>query len=127
MRAVRFWMAAFATGAVAPQLRPGTHALADEPVVLTPEGAAYLAAQATPQTRYDAICPARADGCGESGRPARRALLPPRQRRGPPARPGRPLRGGRGPLTMDVIYWNGCIDNWDDDEPAPEADPDECE
>src|SRR4051812_32581236 len=45
IRAVRFWMAAFATGAVAPKPRPGASAVdaADDRAVLTPEGAAYLA------------------------------------------------------------------------------------
>jgi hypothetical protein len=47
MRAVRFWMAAFATGAVAPKPRPGATAVddADDFAVLTPEGATYLAVQ----------------------------------------------------------------------------------
>src|SRR5437764_685984 len=41
MRAVRLWMAAFATGAVAPKPRPGTTA-DDDRIVLMPEGAASL-------------------------------------------------------------------------------------
>ena len=48
MRAVRFWMAAFATGAVAPKPRPGNPE--DERVALTPEGAAYLIEQGTRQS-----------------------------------------------------------------------------
>src|SRR5215212_3287487 len=51
MRAVRFWMAAFVTGAVAPKPRPATPSVTDEAdighdlVILTPEGAAYLSDQ----------------------------------------------------------------------------------
>src|SRR5215203_5387382 len=49
MRAVRFWMAAFATGAVAPKPRPGA-AAEDDRIILTPVGAAVLAEQATTLT-----------------------------------------------------------------------------
>src|SRR5215212_3964261 len=48
MRAVRLWMSAFATGAVAPKPRAATPSVIDEAdighdlVILTPEGAAYL-------------------------------------------------------------------------------------
>src|SRR3954447_2992134 len=44
MRAVRLWMAAFATGAVAPKPRPGATA-EDDRIVLLPAGAAVLAAR----------------------------------------------------------------------------------
>jgi hypothetical protein len=53
MRTVRFWMAAFATGAVAPKTRPGATA-EDDRVVLTPAGACYLAEQEQPT---DAVAP----------------------------------------------------------------------
>jgi hypothetical protein len=42
MRAVRFWMAAYQTGAVAPKPRP-TATAQDDRIGLTPDGAAYLA------------------------------------------------------------------------------------
>src|SRR4051812_33690174 len=45
MRAVRFWMAAFATGAVAPKPRPCA-TTEDDRIVLLPAGAALLAMQA---------------------------------------------------------------------------------
>ena len=45
MRAVRFWMAAFATGAVAPKPRPASPSEADNLVILTPDGAEYLLSQ----------------------------------------------------------------------------------
>src|SRR5215212_11422195 len=51
MRAVRFWMAAFATGAVAPKPRPATpdvvddEGIGDDRIVLLPAGAAMLAEQ----------------------------------------------------------------------------------
>ena len=64
MRAVRFWMAAFATGAVVPKPRPG--ATDDDRIVLTPEGAAALVEQQEQApTRYDALYPACAAGCGD--------------------------------------------------------------
>src|SRR6185436_15410601 len=47
MRAVRLWMAAFATGAVAPKPRSGATA-EDDRVALTTDGAAYLAEQCQP-------------------------------------------------------------------------------
>jgi hypothetical protein len=47
MRAVRLWMAAFATGAVAPKPRPGATA-EDDRIALTPDGAAYVAEQCRP-------------------------------------------------------------------------------
>lgn len=49
MRAIRFWMVAFKAGAVAPKPRPATPdviddlGIGDELVILTPDGAAYLA------------------------------------------------------------------------------------
>ena len=68
MRAVRFWMAAFATGAVAPKPRPGATAQ-DDRIALTPEGAAYLAeqphqAEAVAPTAYAKLYPTcRVQGC----------------------------------------------------------------
>ena len=63
MRAVRLWMAAYATGAVAPKPRPGATA-EDDLVILTPAGAAYLAAQNTPPPSYaDLFPPCRIVGC----------------------------------------------------------------
>lgn len=44
MRAVRLWMAAYQTGAVAPKPRPSATA-EDERIALTPAGAEYLASQ----------------------------------------------------------------------------------
>jgi len=49
MRAVRFWMAAYQTGAVAPKPRPGATAEAER-IALTPEGAAYLATENSAET-----------------------------------------------------------------------------
>ena len=75
MRAVRFWMAAFATGAVAPKPRPATPSvlddagIGDELAVLTPEGAAYLAKQREPAdapapTAYSTLYPTcRVESC----------------------------------------------------------------
>jgi len=76
MRAVRFWMAAFATGAVAPKPRPATPSvtddagIGDELVILTPEGAACVAdmaraPEAPEALAYDALYPACAGGCGD--------------------------------------------------------------
>src|SRR3954447_1188621 len=65
MRAVRFWMAAFATGAVAPKPRRVATA-EDDRIALTPLGAAYLAEQieATTPTTYEALYPTcRVQGC----------------------------------------------------------------
>jgi hypothetical protein len=61
MRAVRLWMAAFATGAVAPKPRPACSSQADDLVILTPDGAAYLLNQSKvdPTQRPE---PADADG-----------------------------------------------------------------
>jgi len=42
MRAVRLWMAAYKTGAVAPKPRPAAPTALDDLVVLLPAGAAYL-------------------------------------------------------------------------------------
>jgi hypothetical protein len=42
MQAVRFWMAAYQTGAVAPKLQPNAMA-EDQRIALTPDGAAYIA------------------------------------------------------------------------------------
>lgn len=55
MRAVRFWMAAYQTGAVAPKPRPNS-TVEDERIALTPAGAEFLASQ--PST------PADTDGSG---------------------------------------------------------------
>ncbi|MCC7366821.1 MAG: hypothetical protein IT306_00260 [Chloroflexi bacterium] len=80
MRAVRLWMAAFATGAVAPKPRPATPAvtddagIGDELVILTPEGAALLA-EAKDQTdsattRYAKLYPTcRVKGCQDDPEP----------------------------------------------------------
>jgi hypothetical protein len=88
MRAVRLWMAAYQTGAVAPKPRPATPAVeddagvGDELVILTPEGARVLAplgpdesrpaahGQAapmpqTPERRYEHLFPACAAGGGD--------------------------------------------------------------
>src|SRR4051794_2271076 len=68
MRAVRLWMAAFATGAVAPKPRPGATA-EDDRVALTPAGAAHLAEQyerseAVTPTAYATLYPTcRVQGC----------------------------------------------------------------
>src|SRR3954452_21788574 len=81
MRAVRFWMAAFATGAVAPKPRPATPAvtddagIGDELVILTPEGATYLAElpqapEAPAATAYERLYPVcRATGCQDDPEP----------------------------------------------------------
>jgi hypothetical protein len=81
MRAVRLWMAAFSTGAVAPKQRPATPdvvddaGIGDELVVLTAEGAAYLAEQAgrsetTAPTAYARLYPTcRATGCQGDPKP----------------------------------------------------------
>src|SRR5215212_935150 len=78
MRAVRFWMAAFATGAVAPKPRPVTPDVTedagtgDDLAILTPEGAAYLAEQAaaTTPTTYETLYPAcRSKGCQDDLEP----------------------------------------------------------
>jgi hypothetical protein len=78
MRAVRLWMAAYQTGAVAPRPRPATPAvvddsgLGDELVILTADGARVLTApgavasgMAAPTRRYEELFPACEDGCGE--------------------------------------------------------------
>jgi hypothetical protein len=59
-RAVRFWMAAFATGAVAPKPRHRDTA-EDDRIALTPEGATYLATLSDGQT-MDRPEPADTDG-----------------------------------------------------------------
>jgi hypothetical protein len=79
MRAVRLWMAAFATGAVSPRTRPATPAITDdagigdELVSLTPQGAAALIEQdaATPTlTTYARLYPTcRVDGCQNDPEP----------------------------------------------------------
>jgi hypothetical protein len=68
MRAVRFWMAAFKTGAVSPKREAGATP-DDDRIAITPEGAAFLAAQAQETTAptlttYERLYPAcGADGC----------------------------------------------------------------
>src|SRR3954447_2161175 len=72
IRAVRFWMAAFKTGAVTMKSRPTTPTITDDTgtgddlVVLTPEGAAFLAEQdeqtAPAPTTYERLYPA----CGQT-------------------------------------------------------------
>src|SRR5207248_915557 len=82
MRAVRLWIAAFATGAVAPKPRPGATpavtddaGIGDELVVLTPQGASYIAeqrdrAEAATPTTYVRLYPAcRVDGCQDDPEP----------------------------------------------------------
>lgn len=66
MRAIRLWLAAFATGAVAPKPRPvATGATDDDVVVLLPAGAAYLAASApAPRPSYESLYPPCRD-CGD--------------------------------------------------------------
>ena len=74
MRAVRLWMAAFATGAVAPKQRPGATA-EDDRVVLTPKGAAHLAeryeqTEAVTPTAYAKLYPTcRVTGCQDDPEP----------------------------------------------------------
>ena len=74
MRAVRFWMAAFATGAVAPKPRPGATA-EDDRIALTPAGAAYLAEQcqqadAVTPNAYAKLYPTcRVQGCQDDPEP----------------------------------------------------------
>ena len=74
MRAVRLWMAAFATGAVAPKPRPGATAQ-DDRIALTPDGAAYLAEQSQPAeavtpTAYAKLYPTcRVQGCQDDPEP----------------------------------------------------------
>ena len=74
MRAVRLWMAAFATGAVAPKPRPGATA-EDDRIALTPEGAAYLAEHCQPSeavapTVYATHYPTcRVQGCQDDPEP----------------------------------------------------------
>lgn len=81
MRAVRFWMAAFATGAVAPKPRPATPAavddagIGDDLVILTPDGAASLAeqreqAEDMASTAYAKLYPTcRVKGCQDDPQP----------------------------------------------------------
>ena len=74
MRAVRLWMAAFATGAVTPKPRLGATA-EDDRIALTPEGAAYLAdqreqAEAVTPTAYTKVYPTcRVEGCQDDPEP----------------------------------------------------------
>lgn len=58
VRAVRLWMAAFKTGAVAPKPRPAA-TFEDERVALTPEGAAALLDQATDDAERTQVVIAR--------------------------------------------------------------------
>jgi hypothetical protein len=81
MRAVRLWMAAFQTGAVAPKSRPLTPTVRDDTgtgddiVILTPEGAAFLAEQAEQATEpapltYERLYPSCGEpGCGDDPEP----------------------------------------------------------
>lgn len=81
MWAVRFWMAAVATGAVAPKPRPATPSVADdagigdELVILTPEGAACVADmaqafEAPAAMAYQRLYPVcRATGCQDDPEP----------------------------------------------------------
>lgn len=81
LRAVRLWMTAFATGAVAPKPRPATPAIVDDAgtgddrVILTPEGAAYLAAlpepaEAVTTAAYAKLYPTcRVQGCQDDPEP----------------------------------------------------------
>ena len=113
MRAVRFWMAAFATGAVAPKPRPATpdvvddSGIGDDLVILTPEGAAYLAEQ-----REQAEA-GHADGLREA--------VPDLPRPGLPGRPGAALAGllpppARGRVLMNGMYWDPAPDWIDEPE-----------
>ena len=74
IRAVRLWMAAFATGAVAPKPRPGATA-EDDRIALTPDAAAYLAEQSQPaeEVRPNAYAklypPCRVQGCQDDPEP----------------------------------------------------------
>ena len=62
MRAVRLWMAAFKTGAVSPKREAATSP-ADDLVVLTPEGAAYLAdLAASPEAAFSSATQSDAVG-----------------------------------------------------------------
>ena len=74
MRAVRFWMAAFATGAVAP--KPRRRATAeDHRIALTPDGADYLLeqAEATAPTAYASLYPTcHVTGCQDDLEPGQR-------------------------------------------------------
>jgi hypothetical protein len=82
IRAVRLWMAAYLTGAVAPKPRPATPdvvddaGIGDELVTVTPEGAAYLAEQhdqASAALRYEDVFPRCAeDGCQDGPEPRER-------------------------------------------------------
>jgi hypothetical protein len=75
VRAVRLWMAAFQTGAVAPKRRPATpdviddSGTGDDVVILTAEGAAYLVERQVPDvadaaTTYATLYPTcRVKGC----------------------------------------------------------------
>jgi hypothetical protein len=64
MRAVRYWMAAFRTGAVSPRREAGATAQ-DDRAALTPEGAGYLVEQDMPRLTADDIWPPCAAGCGD--------------------------------------------------------------
>jgi hypothetical protein len=78
MRAVRLWMAAFATGAVAPKRRPATPDVVDDSgtgddlIILSPEGAAVLATQSESEapTTYAKLYPScRVKGCTDDPEP----------------------------------------------------------
>jgi hypothetical protein len=74
LAAVRLWMAAFATGAVAPKPRPAATA-EDDRIALTPKGAAYLAEQyqqadsVTPSAYATLYPTCRVQGCQDDPEP----------------------------------------------------------
>lgn len=69
MRAVRLWMAAFATGAVSPRREIGATPQ-DDRIALTPEGAAVLAGESTSPTTYAQLYPScRVQGCDNDPEP----------------------------------------------------------
>jgi hypothetical protein len=77
VRAVRLWMAAFQTGAVAPKRRPATpdviddSGMGDDLVILTPEGAEFLSEhREQSDTTYAALYPTcRVKGCQDEPEP----------------------------------------------------------
>jgi hypothetical protein len=75
MRAVRLWLAAYATGAVSPKRGAGG-TLEDDQIILTPEGAAYLVEADAPvaaRASYADLFPScRAQGCQDDPEPRER-------------------------------------------------------
>ena len=74
MRAVRFWMAAYQTGAVAPKPRRRA-TVEDHRIALTPDGADYLLeqAEATAPTAYASLYPTcHVTGCQDDLEPGQR-------------------------------------------------------